>query len=336
MARVPKNPILELYRVLYDHTDETHSLTKKDILANMDMEISDDSFTKYRKQLNEQMPFIEIESSGGRYAEYKLATRLFKISELKLMIDAINSSSVIDQKSTEEIVRKLRHTASRLQEYELERNSTGVNKAKNQNDKLLDNIEQIQKAFKQGVQIEFDYMDWTPKKILVKKERKYPYSIEPWNLFWCNDRYYLFGYDTYIPKGGSIKIRNYRVDKMANIKLLGEKRKYGTQFDRFNPDSYVAEHMGMFGDNVRKFVVEVPKYLVGAFIDQFGRDIRIDELDDEKCRITFRSADSNIVLGWLIGLGEVEIIEDDNVEDSIKQKMIALLEKNMGRLDKKD
>ena len=335
------NPVIEVYNILKTYSDEQHAMTKDEIhqkLSERGIEISDDTLTKCIKQINQQMD-IEIQVTKGRYAKYQLKSRLFKYSELKLMIDAVNSSSVIDEKTTVQIVDKLKQSGSIYEVSELERSSTGVNKAKTQNTLLLENIDMIQKAFQERCQIEFDYMEWAPDKKLRKKEivskttgKVYNHSMEPWKLFWADDRYYLFGYDTYA-KDDDYKIRNYRVDKMCNIRLLDEKRKCIDKFSQYNMDAYVAEHMGMYGNDVHIFEVEVPEYLIGAFIDQFGRGIKIDKAQEEgKYILRFRSAVSPIVLGWMIGMGEVKVLKPE----SAKEKMRDLLVKNMERYEEEE
>lgn len=332
------NLIIEVYNVFKDYLDEQNPMTKDDIyraLAERGIGISDDTLTKCIKQINNQMD-IKINVTKGRYAKYQLVSRLFKYSELKLMIDAINSSSVIDEKTTTSIVEKLKKTGSLHEAKELERSSTGVNKAKTQNTILLENVDMIQKAFKEHCRIEFDYMEWTPKKKLKIKKiksssgKEFNHSMDPWKLFWADDRYYLFGYDTYVKEGEQPKIRNYRVDKMCNIRLLEEeKRQFIDQFSQFNLDAYVAEHMGMYGNDVHHFEVEVPEYLIGAFIDQYGTGIHIEETDKEKIyKIHFRSAVSPIVIGWMIGMREVSVIKPDSARAMMKE----ILENNLKRL----
>ena len=90
------SPVIEVYNILKTYSDEQHSLTKDEIhqrLSDRGIEISDDTLTKCIKQINQQMD-IEIQVTKGRYAKYQLVSRLFKYSELKLIIDAVNSSSV--------------------------------------------------------------------------------------------------------------------------------------------------------------------------------------------------------------------------------------------------
>ena len=100
--------------------------------------------------------------------------------------------------------------------------------------------------------------------------------------------------------------------------------------------------MGMYTDQERRIKVRIPESLVGTFIDQFGKWIDIKEeaicqqdiesadnehnekAEEKKLLVTFCAVKSNVLLGWLIGLGSVEVLEPEDV----KEKMIALLDKN--------
>ncbi len=99
--------------------------------------------------------------------------------------------------------------------------------------------------------------------------------------------------------------------------------------------------MGMYTDQERRINVRIPESLVGTFIDQFGKWIDIKEeaicqhiesadnehnekAEEKKLLVTFCAVKSNVLLGWLIGLGNVEVLEPEDV----KEKMIELLDKN--------
>ena len=62
-------------------------------------------------------------------------------------------------------------------------------------------------------------MKWNNHKQLVRKNIEGKYSINPWTLIWANDRYYLYGYDTF-EKNGVRKERHYKVDKLDNIEIM--------------------------------------------------------------------------------------------------------------------
>lgn len=198
-----------------------------------------------------------------------------------------------------------------------------------------------QAAIKKNKQIIFDYMKWNNHKQLVRKNIEGKYSINPWTLIWANDRYYLYGYDTF-EKDGVRKERHYRVDKLDNIEIMETDRQGKELFMHFNADTYVAKRMGMYTDKERRIKVRIPESLVGTFIDQFGKwidikeesicqqDIELNDTEhnekavEKKLLVTFCAVKSNVLLGWLIGLGNVEVLEPEDV----KEKMIELLDKN--------
>lgn len=205
----------------------------------------------------------------------------------------------------------------------------------------MENVRIIQEAIKKNKQIIFDYMKWDNHKQLVRKNIEGKYSINPWTLIWANDRYYLYGYDTF-EKDGVRKERHYRVDKLDNIEIMETDRQGKELFMHFNADTYVAKRMGMYTDQERRIKVRIPESLVGTFIDQFGKWIDIKEeaicqqdiesadnehnekAEEKKLLVTFCAVKSNVLLGWLIGLGNVEVLEPEDV----KEKMIELLDKN--------
>lgn len=125
---------------------------------------------------------------------------------------------------------------------------------------------------------------------------------------------------------GILKERVYRVDKLYHIEQLEFEIRGKEQFSEFNPDTYVSRRIGMFSGKEECITVKIPEYLVGAFLDQFGTNIEIcDDEQTEYLQVSFYAVPSNIFLGWIIGLGNVEILQPDNV----KSKMIELLKKNI-------
>lgn len=123
-----------------------------------------------------------------------------------------------------------------------------------------------------------------------------------------------------------LKERVYRVDKLYHIEQLEFEIRGKEQFSEFNPDTYVSRRIGMFSGKEECITVKIPEYLVGAFLDQFGTNIEIcDDEQTEYLQVSFYAVPSNIFLGWIIGLGNVEILQPDNV----KSKMLELLKKNI-------
>lgn len=332
MVDFSKNRVLALYKILIKNTDEQHPISMQDILAYMELDgyiCSEDSILRYIKQLRNELG-VDIISGRGRNARYFIGNRLLEKEEIKLIIDSVNASNFIEKSIANKMIDKLKSTMRNYDSEELTRSVLGVNIAKAENKKILYNVNIIQEALAKGVQISFDYMGWNKNKKLVKKSER-RYNMNPWALIWANDRYYLYGYD--VKKiDDTLSERNYRVDKLDNIQLSDTPRDGKSQFKNFNANTYVSKRMGMFSGKEQVVTVRIPEYLVGAFIDQFGKRITISEEAETMLLVTFNAVPSVILLGWLLGLNSVEVIEPQSVREAI----INLLQHNMNYYTEKN
>ena len=332
MSDFSKNRVLALYKILIKNSDEQHSISMQDILDHMASEgysCSEDSVLRYIKQLRNELG-VDVISGRGRNARYFIGNRLLEKEELKLIIDSVNASNFIEKSIAIKMIDKLKSTMSKYDSEELDRSVLGINIAKAENKKILYNVNIIQEALAKRVQISFDYMGWDKHKKLVKKyDRRY--NMNPWALIWANDRYYLYGYD--VKKTGDVFVeRNYRVDKLDNIQLSDVPRDGKTQYRSFNANTYVSRRMGMFSGKEQAITVRIPEYLIGAFIDQFGKRITISEESEDMLQVTFYAVPSVILLGWLAGLKVAEVVGPLDVREDI----INLLQQNMNLYNEKN
>ena len=93
---IMKKRLLMLIKLLQDHTDEDHPVSTRDIMAYYkENGMSSDRKTLDAdiKLLQEQgLDLIKIKSSPNKYY---IASREFELPELKLLIDAVQSSRFI-------------------------------------------------------------------------------------------------------------------------------------------------------------------------------------------------------------------------------------------------
>lgn len=320
-----KNAVLTLYKILLTYTDEKHPISMREILEHMEEEgcaCSEDSVGRYIRQIRTTMD-VDIISGRGRNSGYFLADRLLEKEELKLLVDAVNASNFIEGTIAKQIIRKLKKTVSVYDAAELDRSVMGVNVAKAENKKILYNVNVLQEALQSGVQITFYNRAWN-KQLRLEKKSERKNTLNPWTLIWANGRYYLYGYDVK-EKDGRLAPRHYRVDKMTDITLLEEPRKGAEQFRSFDASTYVSRRIGMFSAEESEITVRIPEKLIGAFVDQFGKQITVCEEPDGKLLLTFYAAPTKLLLGWLLGLGNTEVV----APQKLTEQMLSLLKENM-------
>lgn len=101
--------ILYLYQMLLTQTDEDHTLSTKQIIDRM---MEQHNILVHRTTVPKDIDLLraagfEIIGERKRAWEYYLADRKFSVPELKLLIDAVQSSKFITEKKSESLIEKL-------------------------------------------------------------------------------------------------------------------------------------------------------------------------------------------------------------------------------------
>ena len=99
-----------------------------------------------------------------------LASRPFELPELKLLVDAIQSSKFITEKKTNELIKKLEKLVSRYDAQKLQRQVYVSGRVKTMNEKIYYAVDTIHNAISEKRQITFQYYQWNAKKQMVRKE----------------------------------------------------------------------------------------------------------------------------------------------------------------------
>ncbi len=245
-----KLKLLYLMKILLEQTDEDHGLT----IAQLAQKLEEWGVSAERKSLYDDLETLQVYgldviSPQGR-GSYGVGSRLFEVAELKLLVDAVQSSRFITAKKSRELIGKVESLASVYQAQTLQRQVYVANRIKTMNESIYYNIDALHQAIAQGKQISFRYFQWP---VPPGGER---YQVSPWALTWDDENYYLVAYDT--PEQ---KIKHFRVDKMEGIRLEKEKRDGAEQFQKFDMAVYFRQVFGMYGGEeaqVRASVCQSP------------------------------------------------------------------------------
>lgn len=320
-----KMKILLLMKLMLEETDKDHSLNAAQICEKLEARCgsSCERRTVYSdiEQLREYG--IHIEQSKGRGGGYYIGSREFDLPELKLLVDAVQSSKFITKEKSEELIGKLEKQTSCWNASQLQRQVYIYNRIKTGNASIYKNVDSIHAAIHCNRQVSFKYCEWNIKKELVQRKGGSDYIISPWALTWDDENYYLVGYDA---EAG--KIKHYRVDKMQDIKVLGEPRLGKEYFKNFDLATLARKTFGMYGGEDRKLTLEGDNHRVGVIIDRFGKDIMISPYGEEKFHASVTVSVSPQFFGWLAGLGEgIRISWPEDVREEYKEFLRRILEK---------
>ena len=228
--------------MLKENTDENHAMSANDIISAL----AKQGISAERKSIYDDIERLklfgcDILSRRSEPKGYYLASRDFEIAELKLLVDAVQSSKFITEKKSNQLIHKIEQLASRHEAQTLQRQVVVSNRIKTMNESIYYNIDKLHSAISSDVKITFKYCSWTLAKKLEPKKDGANYTVSPYILVWDDENYYLIGFDD-----DSKEIRHYRVDKMLNITITAEKRDGDDQFSKFDIGNYSKRTFGMF------------------------------------------------------------------------------------------
>ena len=249
-------------------------------------------------------------------AGYYMGERDFELAELKLLVDAVQSSKFITAKKSAVLISKLEKLTSAGEARNLQRQVYVSGRIKTMNESIYYNVDAVHSAIAGNSKISFRYMVWNLEKQLVPKSDR-AVTVSPWALVWDDENYYMIAFD-----GESGIMKHYRVDKMKDIRCLHEPREGRESFKGFDAAGFAKKTFGMYGGRTEKVTLECDNSLVGPILDRFGTDVIIVPSGEERFKVTHEVAVSGQFFGWLVGLGPgVRIVYPQNVADEFRDRL---------------
>ena len=324
-----KQKLLYLQKILLEKTDENHALTVselKDLLAQYGIKTE-------RKSLYDDLQILsdfglDICKVRTNTVKYFVGSRDFETAELKLLVDAIQSSKFITRSKSLKLIKKLEGLVSENEGRQLSREVYVTNRVKTVNEQIYYNVDFLHNAISQNRKISFRYLEWrlnfggTPKIIRGERRDGKLYMISPWALCWDDENYYLIGYDS---AAGIIK--HYRVDKMKDITLLDAKRDGEMLFETFNIAGYSKSVFSMFGGEECDVKLSVSNDLIGVIADRFGSDVFVIKESEKTFNVTVKVFLSAQFYAWVFGFdGKVKILAPTRAINGFEDKIRQLYE----------
>ena len=323
MAKSDNQKLKMMYirKMLEEKSDYRHPLSMQDILAGLEAH----DIKAERKSIYSDMEMLERFGMDIKYTReqpsgYYLADRDFELPELKLLVDAVQSSKFITESKSRELIKKIEGLTSIHDGYKLQRHVLVANRVKSMNSSCLINVDMIHQAMLENVKVTFQYAEWTVEKKLEPKKNGKRYEISPWALTWNDENYYMIGYDS-----EKKMVKHYRVDKMLKMDVTSRMRDGKEAFKNFDIAQFNKQTFGMFAGEKQDLAIICSNKLIGVIFDRFGTDIPVIPVDDKQCRVRVKVNVSDQFFGWLCGLGtNVKIVEPASVAEDYRKYIKAI------------
>lgn len=325
MAKSPnqKTKLLHLARMLLRQTDEDHPLT----VAQLIEALAREDIKAERKSIYDDLEALrlfglDVQCRKGKTPGWFIGSREFELPELKLLMDAVQSSRFITQKKSDALIRKLESLASVHQAGQLQRQVYVSGRIKVMNESIYYNVDKLHTAIAAQKAITFKYFDYDIARQKVFRREGKRYAVSPYGLIWNNENYYLVAFDH-----ANRDMRHYRVDKMTEIAVTCLSREGKEQYPDFQLAQYGQKHFGMYSGPEWKVTLRGRRDKAGLVWDRFGQDVILVPDGEEHFTVTLPVVVSPQFFGWLMGLdGSLTLTAPKEAVQAYRQKLSAALE----------
>ena len=309
-----KLKILYILDYLQKNSHEEHLVNAAELIRMLDRQhsISCDRKTVYSDIAALQDYGVDIVSIPGKNGGYYIASRIFELPELKLLIDAVQSSKYLTEKKSRELIEKLCQQCNEQDAALMKRNVLVSGRVKSMNETIYYNVDTIQEAISQNKQITFRYFDWDLNGRRSYREKEYLAS--PYGLCQDNENCYLLALSQ---RHG---VTSYRVDRMTDIQLTGENRIPCPELTGKALVDHANRLFQMYSGDAVTVKLRFHRSLLNVVIDRFGKDTMLIPDGEEHFNFTVNVAVSPMFLSWVIGFGsKAQILYPASVAEQCRQ-----------------
>lgn len=316
---------LFLLKILYERTDEFHALSTNEIIAILSEEYG---ITAHRITIKDDI--ISFQEFGIEVVEerksqnyYRLISRTFSVSELKILIDAIQSAKFITANQSAELSKRIASLASCHELESLNRHITVEDRYKSQSVQSLYIVDAINTAINKEKKISFRYFSYSPTKRKVPRHGGEMYAFSPYYLVWNGDHYYTVGYSEK-HKG----IGSFRVDRFMEVPIIMNDAAVPMPRD-FKINDYINSMLHMFNSEHMDVQLICDNSVMDNLIDKFGTGIKSSRIDKDTFRATVNVAVNHVFFSWVFGFcGKVRIARPIEVREQYAKMLEDVLMRN--------
>ena len=299
-----KLPILA--KLLLERSDEEHPISRQE----MQEELERWGLSAERKSIYDDMEQLQelgldVHSRQGRGGGWYIGAREFELAELKLLVDAVQSSRFLTKRKSDALIGKLEGLTSVHQARQLQRQVYVDRRIKTMNESIFYNVDRLQGAVAGNRVVSFRYFEYNARRERVFRRGGGKYRLTPYGLIWDSENYYLAGWDEQRKE-----VRHYRVDKMADIAVISGMK--GHPRGDWTAEGYARKHFGMYAGVPCRLKLRCENRLAGVVIDRFGLEVALIPDGEGHFTATVELVASPPLWGWLFGLGPgVEVLSPE-------------------------
>lgn len=299
MQNDSKVRLLRLLEILKTETDEEHPISIASISKVLKRNWGIDS---YRITIQNDIEALrksgyEIETIRSTQNLYYLSTRIFEQPELKLLLDAVESSKFITQKKSHTLADKILSLTNKYEASKLKRNIYIKDRIKPKNEHIYYYMDVINDAINAQKKVTFRYFTYTAEKKRKLKNNGKPYVLSPYALTWNTDCYYVVGWSE-----KHNKVATFRVDRISETPIKLQENAVPKP-QKFNIAGFSEKAFQLFDCEKTKVKLLCNEITMNSVIDHFGDNADIISVDEHNFNIVVEVSLSPTFFAWVFQFG---------------------------------
>ena len=320
-SSMQKLKVLHLMDILRTETDPEHGLTMPQLIERLAARGIDAERKGIYRDIETLREFgMDIRQLKRQPVQYALAERDFELSQLTLLVDAVQSSRFLTQRTAARLVKKLSALAS-VHEREALKGRVHVDgRVKSQSDSVFYNVDTIHEAMRQKRKVAFLYYKYDSSMKPQAQHDGKLYVETPVHVVFANGYYYLIGWSD-----NHEDFVRFRVDRMRLLQVTDEKAARNQAIANYAFEDFAYQAFGMFGGDPVRARLRVAPDAMDIVADRFGTDLPVKPRKDGGAEVSVTVRKSAQFFGWVAGMnGAVTIAGPKKLVDEYRSWLQGL------------
>ena len=318
-----KLKLLYLYKMLDEQTDAEHGLSMAQILQKLE----EQGISAERKGIYKDLGVLRefgctIDTIQHMPVEYTMRKTGLDLAELTLLVDAVQSSRFLTQRTASRLVKKLSALASVHEREALKRRVHVDGRVKSQSDSVFYNVDTIHEAMRLKRKVAFLYFKYdNSMKPQAQHEGKL-YVQTPVHVVFANGYYYLICWSD-----NHEDFVRFRVDRMRLLQVANEKATRNQKIANYAFEDFAYQAFGMYEGKPVSAKLRVAPDAMDIVADRFGTDVPVRPRKDGGAEVSVTVRKSAQFFGWVAGMnGAVTIAGPKKLAEEYRAWLQGLAE----------
>ena len=310
--------MLKVYEIMC-RTDEKHPMNNTQICEELKRRFDIDAD---RKAVGRDLKCIsaagyEIMRCDNHNDGTYMVDQPYEDYELKILADAVCSARFLTEKDTEDLLNKIKNTATYEGE-EIITNTAFFDKNLKSDDKQNKNkIDKLIRAIRAGKKINFKYYEIGGDMRRHYKRNGHVYNVSPYFLALFNNEYFLIANSQ-----STNKAIHFRIEMIDELAITDEPARKIKEIESFfdeegqciKPEEYLKNALDMWSGKQTRVTLECKYDVTKDIQNTFGKNVKPFDRSKATFKVRVPVIDNQGFYHWLAGKGtSVKIIAPEKV-----------------------